>query len=53
MRTTVTITALMATLMAIPWILRKRRARLQAIQAESGVRPFDDDRRYDLFDFMS
>jgi hypothetical protein len=47
------ITALMATLVAIPWILRKRRTRLELIQAESGVRPSEDPRRYDLFDFMS
>jgi hypothetical protein len=50
---TFTITALMATLFAGSWILHKRRARLQAVRAESGVRPPEDPRRYDLFDFLS
>ncbi|MEW6512192.1 MAG: hypothetical protein AB1428_14670 [Bacteroidota bacterium] len=49
---TLTITAMMAALVALPLILRKRRARLQTIAVESGVRPPDDPRRYDLFDFM-
>jgi hypothetical protein len=41
-----TITALMATLVAIPLILHRRR--MQPVPAE--VR--DDPRRYDLFDFV-
>jgi len=50
---TLTITALMATLVALPWFLRKRRTRLQLVEAESGARPPEDPRRYDLFDFVS
>lgn len=47
---TITITALMATLVAIPLILRRRRA--LAVSGEP-VGPSDDPRRYDLFDFVS
>ena len=50
---TLTITALMATLFAGSWIFHKRRTRLQAIRTESGDRPSEDPRRYDLFDFLS
>ncbi len=50
---TLTITALMATLVALPWFLHKRRTRLQVVRVESGVNPPEDPRRYDLFDFIS
>jgi hypothetical protein len=43
----------MATLLAIPLILRKRRARLQLTRAESGVHPFEEERRRDLFDLIT
>jgi hypothetical protein len=47
---TFTITALMATLVAIPLILRMRRIQPVPVEPE-GVR--DDPRRYDLFDFVN
>ena len=46
---TITITALMATLVAIPFILHRRRTQLRAIP----VAGEDDPRRYDIFDFVS
>jgi len=46
---TLTITALMATLVAIPFFLRRRRAQVRAIPAAIE----DDPRRYDVFDFIS
>jgi len=47
---TLTITALMATLVAIPLIIHRHRT--AAASAASGT-PADDPRRYDLFDFVS
>jgi len=40
----------MATLVAIPFILRRHRAQVRTIRADSGT---DDPRRYDVFDFVS
>ena len=51
MKTTLTLTAVLATIVAIPFLLHKRRARLRLLRAESGVRPRDEERRYDIFDF--
>ena len=45
---TLTITALMATLVAIPFIIRRHRAQVRAIPAAGE----DDPRRYDVFDFV-
>jgi len=39
----------MATLVAIPFILRRRRAQLRLLRPEAG----EDPRRYDVFDFVS
>ncbi len=44
-----TITALMATLVAIPLLVHRHR--MQAVRAEAGDR--DDPRRYDVFDFVN
>jgi hypothetical protein len=47
---TVTITALVATLIAIPLFLLKRNARLQAQRCgDEG----EEEQRYDLFDLLS
>jgi hypothetical protein len=53
MKTTLTITAVLATIVAIPFFLHKRRARLRLLRAESGVRPHEEERRYDVFDFTN
>ena len=47
---TITITALMATLLAIPLILHRRRA-LAGSGEPGGLS--DDPRRYDIFDFVN
>jgi hypothetical protein len=47
---TFTITALMATLVAIPLMLHRHRT--AAASGAGGMRT-DDPRRYDLFDFVS
>ena len=47
---TLTITALMATLVAIPLIIHRHRT---ASAPGAAGAPADDPRRYDLFDFVS
>jgi len=46
---TFTITALMATLVAIPFIIRRHRAQVLPARAADA----DDPRRYDVFDFVN
>lgn len=46
---TLTITALLATLVAIPLIVRRHTVRVPAEDEQSAA---DDPQRYDLFDFM-
>ena len=46
---TITITALVATLVAIPFILRRHRAQVRVVPVAGD----DDPRRYDVFDFVS
>ena len=48
---TITVTALMATLVLIPFFLRRRRESLIPVLGED--EGYDDPRRHDLFDFMS
>jgi len=47
-----TITAALATIVAIPFLLSKRRTKVPEDKPESGVQPYDDPRRYDVFDFI-
>jgi hypothetical protein len=47
-----TLTAVMATIVAIPILFSKRRANVRDERAQSGVQPYEDSRRYDVFDFM-
>ncbi len=47
---TLTLTALMAALVAIPLIIRRHRTAAASVAAGA---PSDDPRRYDLFDFVS
>ncbi|HTO93421.1 MAG TPA: hypothetical protein VMM80_03590 [Bacteroidota bacterium] len=46
---TITITALVATLVAIPFILRRHRAQVRVVPVAGD----DDPRRYDVFDFVN
>jgi hypothetical protein len=46
------LTAVMATIVAIPILFGKRRAKVREERARSGIQPYDDSRRYDVFDFM-
>jgi hypothetical protein len=50
---TLTLAAMVATLVAIPLILRKRRTRLGATRIESDECPAGDSRLYDVFDFVT
>jgi hypothetical protein len=50
---TLTWTAVLATVVAIPFFLHKRRIRLEVQRIESGDHPHDEYRRYDLYDFIS
>ena len=52
MSATLKMTALMAAFVAIPLILQMRRIQFCAARAGSGVRPSDDERRYDTSDFL-
>jgi hypothetical protein len=48
----ITFTAFVATIVALPILLSKRRAKARDERTESGVQPYEDPRRYDVFDFM-
>jgi hypothetical protein len=47
-----TLTAVMATIVALPILFGKRRAKVQEERVGPGVHPYEDPRRYDLFDFV-